>query len=250
MKKHPLGALKSVYNRLKKALGQPLREYQYRGKNVECPCCERTFRDFAPIQAVTVRKGGCPHCSSRERHRMMMLHLKKQTTLFSKGGRMLHVAPEPFLQKLFKQIPGVEHTSIDLDSAFADLKMDLTRMTFEDSSFDYIICSHVLEHIPDDVQAMKELFRVLKPGGHAVLLVPMDSSRETTDEDFTVTDPQERIRRFGQDDHVRIYGRDYFTRLESAGFNVNHQSCQELYTAEQLVRYGLMPSEQMIYGKK
>lgn len=133
---------------------------------------------------------------------------------------MLHVAPEPCLAERIGALPNVTYLSADLDPSKAMVAMDLTSSTLPDESFDVIHVSHVLEHIPDDVAAMRELHRMLAPGGLAVLAVPMWG--DTTQEDLSLTDPNERTRLYGQSDHVRMYGRDgvFESRLRAAGFRV------------------------------
>ena len=115
----------------------------------------------------------------------------------------------------------LEYTTTDLNSPIADVKADICDLPFENDSYDFIICNHVLEHIPDDTKAMRELYRVLAPGGMAILQVPYENSRDTTFEDDTITDPKERAIIFGQYDHVRVYGMDYFKKLEQIGFKVD-----------------------------
>jgi SAM-dependent methyltransferase len=162
----------------------------------------------------------CPTCGSLERHRAFWLYFRVRTSLFSGKVRMLHMAAEPCIAERFLDQPNVDYITADLDPTRGMVASDLTRMAFADQSFDLILCSHVLEHIPDDLSAMRELRRILRPGGQAVLAVPM--WRKVTEEDLTITDPAERLRRFGQNDHVRSYGLDgvFGQRLNEAGFDV------------------------------
>ena len=187
---------------------------------VECPCCGGRFPTFIPGGVRLRPKAQCPRCGSLERHRLLWLYLEEKTNLFSARPKILHFAPEPFFQDALRALPGIEYTSADLCSPLAMVKMDITDIRYGDDSFDVILCNHVLEHITDDRKAMSELHRVLRPGGWAVLQVPVDPARETTFEDPEVTSPDERARKFGQADHVRWYGRDYADRLRGAGFDV------------------------------
>lgn len=134
---------------------------------------------------------------------------------------MLHVAPEYTLSNRLQALSNLNYLSIDLSSRRAMQRMDLTALALDDASFDVILCSHVLEHIPDDRRAMRELHRVLRPGGWAILQVPLDPERAMTYEDASITDPERRLEHFGQEDHVRVYGRDYPDRLREAGFTVD-----------------------------
>lgn len=131
---------------------------------------------------------------------------------------LLHVAPEPFFANLLKPHAEANYLSVDLMMSDAMLKLDLTDMHFHDGQLDVIICSHVLEHIPDDRKAMTEMHRVLRPGGYLLVMVP--TYGEHTYEDWTITEPEDRKLHFGQDDHVRKYGRDITLRLQDAGFIV------------------------------
>src|SRR5258708_2545270 len=224
----------------------------YIGNRVYCPCCDSHFRCFIPygISYGPNRNGMCPRCDYLDRHRMLWLYLHKRTNIFSDRLKVLHFAPEFIIQKKLRSCPNLDYTSADLDSPLAMVKVDITNIPYAENTFDVILCSHVLEHIPDDHQAMSELYRVLKPGGWALILVPFDTERAETFEDPNVVDPKERTRLFGQHDHVRIYGRDLIDRLERAGFTVN----QEFYPRELgpalAQRYGLLVEVDMFYCTK
>lgn len=201
-----------------KPLARKARAILLRGNEFYCPVCRTGYRKFLP-GGVEVRANAiCPGCRSLERHRLLLSVLEKlwiDGTL-GRGGRMLHVAPEPALAAAFMR--DFDYTSIDLDGSRAMQAMDLTALKFADQSFDAIVCNHVLEHIPDDRMAIAELHRVTKVGGWGSLQVPMQG--DVTQEDLSITDPQERLRRYGQTDHVRLYGRDFLDRLAAVGFQV------------------------------
>lgn len=173
----------------------------------------------------------------------MWLYLNNKTNLFCDNLNVLHFGPEFIFQKQFRKMPNLNYTSADLDSPPGMIKMDITNITFEDCSFDVILCSHVLEHVVEDLKAMKELFRVLKPAGWGILQVPIEKNREKTYEDPAIVSPKERALAFGQNDHVRIYGRDYKNRLESAGFSVNIDSYTKGLSPETIKTYVLDESE-------
>lgn len=208
-----------------------------------CPCCGWHFRKFLPYGAMKRPNVGCPRCDSAERHRLLMLYLKNRTNLFSDNLRVLHFAPEYIFQKSFESMPNLDYISADLDSPLAMVKMDITNILYEDNSFDVILCSHVLEHVVDDQKAMRELFRVLKPGGWAILGSPMDLNRDKTFEDPSIASPEDQIRTFGYPGHVRIYGRDYKERLEKAGFTVRVDSYVRELSPDTIKKYGLMRDE-------
>jgi SAM-dependent methyltransferase len=169
-----------------------------------------------------------------------MLFLRRHTDLFSDSQKsLLHLAPEWYLQKYFRRHGTINYLSGDLHSPRAMMRMDITDLGFPDGSFDVILCSHVLEHVTDDKVAMRELFRVLKPGGWGILDVPVDWSRADTFEDWSASTPSERRRVFGQEDHVRIYGRTYPDLLRQVGFQVEVDQYE--ISAQEVRRFGLRP---------
>ena len=196
----------------------------------ECPICEATFLRFARTRPGGRDLGVCPRCGSRQRHRHLWLWLRDRADL---GGRVIHFAPEaPIERRLRATVAG--YVTADLVPG-ADLQLDLQALDLPDASFDVVLCVHVLEHVPDDAAAMHELHRILEPGGWGIVQVPI--LRETTDEDPSVTDAQERLRRFGQADHVRVYGRDFADRLVTAGFELDVQRHKP--PQRDIERYGL-----------
>lgn len=212
----------------------------YTGNKVTCPCCKKSFSRFLPYGLKKRPNALCPWCLSLERHRGLWLFLHEKSSIFEQNIKLLHFAPEHQFQELFKASPNIDYTSADLDMPTAMLKMDITNITLPDNTFDVIICNHVLEHIPDDHKALTELFRVLKPGGFAILQTPVNESSLLTTEDITITDPKERERRFGQNDHVRIYGMDKKQRMEKAGFIVELNNYLYDMKEELVLRYGIM----------
>ena len=159
-----------------------------------------------------------PSTLSLERHRLLWLYLKQETDFFSKPARLLHFAPEQAFYRRFKKLDHLDYVTTDLDSPLAAVKADICHLPFASNSMDIILCNHVLEHIPDHLQALSELYRVLKPGGWGIFQVPQDLNREFTFQDDTIRDASQRRKLFGQYDHVRVYGRDYFEILAAAGF--------------------------------
>lgn len=188
----------------------------------------------------------CVHCGSVERHRLTWLYLSRKTNLFT-GAKitMLHVAPESCYAERFKNALGKGYITADLESPNVNLKMDITDIQLKDGVFEAIYCSHVLEHVSDDRKALREFHRVLKPGGWAILLVPITT--EKTFEDPSVTDPKERLRLFGQEDHVRRYGPDYLDRLKEAGFAVQVVKPSDFLKADEIRHMGITPAAGDIY---
>lgn len=227
-----------------------VRSLRYKGNRFFCTCCKGRFRVFLPGGVSQRPNAQCPGCGSLERHRLSALYLKDKTNLFFSSLRLLHVAPEECLQRVFRTVPNLEYTSIDLESPLAEQKMDIRELSFPDAVFDCIICSHVLEHIPDDQKAMKELLRVLKPGGWALIQSPVDQIREITFEDPTIVTKEDRLRCFGQEDHVRIYGRDYVNRLQNNGWNVIIDEYSKGLSDDDVRRFGLDREETIYFCRK
>lgn len=241
----------STYRKIRQALDKHIRLYALRGNNVHCFCCEGDFVTFLPGGVKSKRPNAlCPRCGSLERHRLLWQYLKTQTNLFATPARLLHVAPEQLFYEIFSTYPTIEYVPCaKFGEGYEDKypkgtqNIDITEIDLPDNSFDIIICSHVLEHIPDDLKAMQELYRVLKPKGWGILQVPLDTSRDVTYEDFSITDPREREKAFGQRDHVRIYGNDYIDRLASAGFQVKKDNFAYQFSFEDQFKYGIIPED-------
>jgi len=217
------------YRRKIKGLVYPVRYY---GNRYYCPLCKSRTRlqlplgyDFDVIRekkiiGAGVRTALCPVCNSSDRIRLLYLFLTKHTRLFSESTSLLHFAPEPSLEHIIRKHKHIKYLTADLYEEEVMEKIDITDIPYPDGTFTAILCNHVLEHIPDDAKAMEELYRVLAPGGWAVLQVPISGVLEQTYEDNTVVSQEERELKFGQKDHVRIYGQDYSNRLKDAGFIV------------------------------
>ncbi len=210
----------------------------YLGTRRWCPVCGKSSRRFLPHGRLPREEARCPQCGALERHRLLWLFLQKKTDLFDgRAKKMLHVAPETCFEPEFRSLLKEGYLTADLYDPRAMVKMDITDIHYPDGSFDIIFCNHVLEHITDDRQAMRELCRVLKQDGWAILLVPITSNE--TLEDPSVVDPGERLKLFGQEDHVRRYGPDYADRLRDAGFKVRRTNAAELMEPDDAVAMGL-----------
>lgn len=221
----------------------PLVGLWYRGERYTCPLCGHSYRKMLPYGYVTPRENAlCPHCLSLERLRLLWLYLERKTTLFESLPRLLHIAPEVCLMRHLKphyKSSPENYKTADLESPLADLHFDIQQIPIADETFDVVICNHLMEHVEDDRQAMRELHRVLKPAGWGVLLSPVDLTRQTTFEDDTITDPEERTRIFGQYDHRRLYGNDFADRLREAGFTVEDLDYAATLSDEERTRFAL-----------
>jgi SAM-dependent methyltransferase len=222
----------------------PVMAWWYRGKRYTDPIDGKSFKSFLPYGYSNVRENVLsPSTLSLERHRLLWLYLNRETDLLTRSQSLLHVAPEQCFYARFRESELLTYTTTDLLSPLADVKADICALPFANDSYDFILCNHVLEHIPDDATAMKELYRVLKPGGTAILQIPLENDREVTFEDNSITERTERARVFGQYDHVRVYGMDYFKRLESIGFKVQAIDYTTQLTATEVDRYRLAQGE-------
>ena len=221
------------------------------GNRYTDPIDGRSFRGFIPYGYNNVRKNALsPSTYSLERHRMLWLYLKNETDIFTKKIRLLHFAPEPAFHKIFKNCNNISYDTIDLNSPLAEIKADICNLPIENETYDYILCNHVLEHIDNDIKAMRELYRVLKKGGIGIFQIPIDVERKNTFEDPSITSPKQRNKIFGQYDHVRIYGMDYFDRLKSVGFSVNQIYYGEKLSEEEIFKYCLSKNEIIPVCKK
>lgn len=248
-------------------VARPIIAFSLRGTNFTDPIDGKSFKSMLPYGYETQRNNVLsPSTLSLERHRLLWLYLNEETDFFkselvsdssftntkriklrdaetNSALKVLHFAPEQAFYKLFRNQKNLDYTTTDLFSPLADVKADICNLPFEDNQYDVILCNHVLEHIPDDTKAMQELYRVLKPGGMAILQIPQDLSRATTFADDSITDQKERAKIFGQYDHVRIYGRDYFDKLRSIGFNVIEEDYTNKITPELVEKYCLAKGE-------
>jgi len=212
-----------------------------RGSAVTCPTCDwrgRSFLDFRGRPNAI-----CPRCGALERHRALWL-VVRDTLSSERRYRVLHFAPEDCLERNFRRLSNVDYVSADLE-AEADLQLDITAMPLPDASFDVVVCSHVLEHVPDDAAAMREMRRVLDPQGFALLMVPRNLGLRATKEDPSIVDPADRVREFGQHDHVRVYGEDFVERLENAEWAVSRRTAAEIFELDRLRLHGVLPHEEV-----
>jgi SAM-dependent methyltransferase len=231
-------------------------ERKTKGDAVFCPICNSSFKIFGNFGLKNRTNAVCYNCQSLERHRLLYLFFQENLELFSNSdrpARVLHFAPEKAFFEYFSNIPDLNYFPCDLfpenyksDPTKKVYTVDITNIDFEDNYFDFILCNHVLEHIPDDKRAMSELYRVMSKDGSGIFQVPIDYSRSVTYEDWNIISPEEREKAFGQNDHVRWYGNDYKNRLEKVGFKVDEIDYASKYSTDEIFKFGLAKSE-MIY---
>lgn len=226
----------------------------------ECPACGKRFPSFYPVVsgerfAFNVQ---CPYCKSYERHRSQWLYFERKTELLHPEHQIavLHCSPEQVFFEHFEAEKNIDYYPVDKWIGYTVCGkpmrdyVDLTALPYQDGQFDYIICNHVLEHIPDECAALSELGRTLKPGGIAFLNVPLDVTLNETLEDPAYNTDALRLKHYGQCDHVRKYGLDYPTHLRRAGFQVDCSSVREFFSEDEVKRYGLLPEERFYTCKK
>lgn len=220
------------------------RKIWFYGRARYCPVCQSRVRKFYPIGYRIRPNAWCPVCGARERQRLVWLYLQQRFFASDKPtGRILHVAPDPMFTFLFDRM-GLNHVTADLMKKHVQVNLDISAIPIGENAFDLVYCSHVLEHVPDDLSAMDEFFRVLKPGGTALVQVPMDGN--VTFEDAAIVTEEERLERFGHREHVRIYGVDIEERLVRAGFETEQVVGSDVAPRDALMRLGI-PEEEVLF---
>lgn len=228
---------------VKEALAR-IRSVIYRGDKVECGCCGGTYKLFLYNPYLTAL---CPNCLSYERYRLLCRFLAEETDFGSRPMRVLDVAPMWCFQEFCRGYENVDYVSVDIASPLAMIKMDLRDLEFKDETFDCLFCYHVLEHIDDDMQALREMFRVLKTGGWGIIQVPIHIEK-TMDRDSLSKEDQDEFIRW--DDHLRAYGKDFKQQLEAAGFEVEISRFVKKFSPEEIKRYGLDVTEEIYISRK
>jgi SAM-dependent methyltransferase len=213
-----------------------------RGDAVQCPCCSGRFRSFSGSGS----DARCPRCWSLPRHRTLYLFLR-DNGLLSPSLRVLHIAPEEGIYRHLRDNEG--YVPADLFAGIRSVaQFSVEEIPYPDDSFDVVLCSHVLEHVPDDMRAMREFRRVLAPAGRAVLQHPIKLTLAHTFEDDAILSRQERERAYGQHDHVRLYGRDFGDRLRSVGFDIEVVPYSDELSDRDRRRFGLLDEGEISNG--
>jgi len=228
---------------------RPVLRVLYKGTKYTDPIDGSSYRAFLPYGYSKLRKNAlCPGTLSLERHRLLWLYLKEKTKFLEKNISVLHVAPEIIFMKKFKKIVNWNYVSIDLKSPLADIKANIYNLPFKDNSFDLILCNHVLEHVENDYKALNELYRVIKNKGMLIAQIPLDKNLKKTFEDKEIINRRERKKYFGQYDHVRVYGLDFYTRLANSGFTPKKIDVLKNISIADKIKYCLPKDEEIPIG--
>lgn len=247
--KESLGPLFPIANKVR--LG--LLKLRYAGNKVYCPCCTSTYSEFAPFGDSRRKNAWCPNCESLERHRLLWMYFEKKTNLYSSPLKVLHIAPETIFFNHFNKQANIAYYPVDI---FPNLYpkgtkyFDLLNHNEAENSYDVIICNHVFQYIEEDRKAMKSIFDLMKPGGWGIMQVPINTSRTTTYEDPSITDPLEREKAFGLKEHVRYYSYDYADRLRESGLKVTVDDYTAKFTDEEIYKYGFWKGDAIYYCTK
>ena len=216
-----------------------------------CPLCKSHFPAFLPGGVKLRVNAQCPNCGSLERHRLSYLFLQEKTNVFKDNIKMIHFAPERILAEIFLANKNIEYVGADIDSnrPYVTRKIDIQNIDYLNNTFDIIFCSHVLEHVPNDKKALDELFRILKPGGSVLIMVPIQYSSYETIENSNFNTPELRLKYYGQSDHLRFYGLDFGIKLKKAGFKIISDNFGKDMDEKLIKRYGLA-REDLFYCTK
>lgn len=228
-----------------------VRAVTFMGRRFTCPVCGWRLRGFTHGGASlrSRPRGYCPRCNSKARHRRIWLFLEEHTNLFRSELSLLHISPKYSLSRRFVRMRNLNYVAGDIGNRpNVDVRLNVSQLPFASEAFDAIICVHVLEHVEHDRAAMQEMQRVLKPGGWAVISVPIRLD-QTTYEDASIRTPSERKLAFGESTHVRYYGHDIVERLEDAGFEVTLDLADSVSQPVK-DRFGLLDDENILFCRK
>ncbi len=221
----------------------------YKGNNVYCNCCNKNFDHFLPYGNKERNNAVCPYCHSLERTRLLMYFLNNETSVFSTPNKLLHFAPERAIETNLKKLKNLNYITADINPAFADYEVDIQDIPFHDNKFDIIICSHVLGHIPNEAKAIDEIFRVLKPGGFALILTLIDFNRAKTFESAEVNSNEKRLEQYGEPDLLRLHGNDFAERLNRKNIDIETVKYFKNFSIEERQRYQLGTGERELIFK-
>jgi SAM-dependent methyltransferase len=222
------------------------RALRYQGNAVKCNCCENEFSMFLAYGNEKRENAACPKCNALERNRVLWMYLEKELTIRHKNWRVLHFAPERTLEKKLKSLSNLTYFGVDINPQLADYQVDIIDIPYKENTFDLIICSHVLGHVPDEAKAIQELKRVLAPSGLAIILTVININNKDTYENPNVKTPLERLAHYGEDDLLRLHGMDFGQRLANQGFQVERLDYRLTFSEADQQRFGLGRGEREV----
>ncbi len=234
-----------------KFLSFKVRAIFYYGNKKYCNCCGKSFRTFLTHGNIPRKNAACPYCNSLERTRLLYFFLERETDIFQKNKYVLHFAPERMLEKRLSSI-SENYISADINPAYAKTVVDITKIPYQENTFNFIICSHVLGHVPDEAKAIDEMYRVLKPGGKAVVMTVLGKRQDVTCEDPEITSPEGRLEHYGESDLVRLHGNDFTERLKRKGIEVEKIDYRSTFSEEEIEKFSLGDNQRelIFYCKK
>lgn len=223
--------------------GSEIFAWEYIGENYE-------IFQYKNIAGAGRRRGGCTICGSYDRTRFVYDIMDNYTGIFSGNAEsILHFAPESVIADKLRKTYGKRYLSADIMSGRADVVADITKLQFDNKQFEYIICNHVVEHVYEEQKAFSEIKRCLKPGGCLIFSTPICWSQKTCEDNNVVT-AYDRVKYYGQKDHVRLYGNDIVNRIESYGFNVNLLRCNEIKSEGEIKKFGFLKEDSVLLCRK
>ena len=242
--------LRNLAHLIRSIAYRPIFKFIFAGNQFYCPVCDTSVRFFLPHGKPRRQNALCPVCGSLERHRFTWFYIKNHTKMLDQEPkRVLHFAPEWGFLENIRKLPQIDYITADITKRpGVSVQVDITDIQFSDQSFDFLLCSHVLEHVKDDRKALREIYRVLKPGGSALLMVPI--SGRTTLEDSSIQSPAEKEKVYGHPDHVRYYGFDFQSRLADANFHAELIDPKKYIAEDNLARAAVLPSDYLFHGLK
>lgn len=211
----------------------------YKGTKYYCNCCGKTFRKFLMYGNVPRQNAACPYCNSTERIRLLLYYLENETSIFQENRKILHFAPERMIEKKIKKTNNKNYITADINPANADQIIDITNIPFEENSFDFVICSHVLGHVHNEPKAIDEMYRVLKPRGTALILTLIDRNNQLTYENPLVKNAEEKLEHYTEPDLERLHGLDFKQRLQRGGIIIKGIDYSLYFDEEDKIKFSL-----------
>lgn len=209
----------------------------------------KLFTELRVIGGGYRKNATCPYCKCLDRTRWVYQVLKEETDLFDAENTVLHFAPEKMIQEKLRRNKKCDYYPGDIVLKPGNHRIDVTDIPYRDAFFDYILINHVLEHVKNETQAFSELRRVIKPDGKLVLSFPVTLDAGTIEKDGVFND-EDRLKYYGQKDHVRLYGKDYIKRIENLGWEIQQYTPERMVDERQIEKYGFLRNDILLLCKR